>query len=83
MVTDGGLFQPLLQSFRAGRDDVVLHRPFNEAAALAGPGQAVDGTDRGFRQDDIDASCHGIRVNDLASTFYTHPGCMSNHCCPN
>jgi hypothetical protein len=38
MVTQGGLLQPFLQGFRAGRDDVVLHGSLDEAAALAWPG---------------------------------------------
>ena len=62
MVANRGLFQPLLQGFGAGRDDVILYGPLNEAAALTGPGEAIDSADRGFRQDDIDASCHGIRA---------------------
>jgi hypothetical protein len=58
MIAEGSLLQPSLKSFRAGSGDVVLHSPVNEAAALAGPRHAVDGTDRRFRQDDVDALCH-------------------------
>ena len=78
MVTERSLLQPFLQGFGAGRGDVVLYSPVDEAAALAGPGQAVNGSDRRFRQDDIDAFCHGIEVNDPSSTLYTHRVCMSN-----
>src|ERR1035441_98712 len=55
-----------------------MHGPLNESATLAGSGQAVNGTDRGFLQDDVDAFGHGIRVDDLLSTSYTHSVCMSN-----
>jgi hypothetical protein len=37
----------------------VLDGSLDEAAALAGPGQAVNSLDRGFLQDYIDALCHG------------------------
>jgi hypothetical protein len=39
------LLQPLLQSFRAGRGDVVLDGVLDEAAALARPRHAVNGAD--------------------------------------
>ena len=68
-IAERSLLQPFLQTFRAGCGDVVLHGPVNEAAALARACQAVKGTDRGFRQDDVGAFCHGMDVNDLSSTF--------------
>jgi hypothetical protein len=39
-----------------------LYRRVNEAAALAGLGQAVEGPDRSFRQDDIDARAHLVHM---------------------
>ena len=62
MIAERSLLQPFLQGFRAGCGDVVLHSPIDEAAALARPRQAVNGTDSGFRQDDVDAFCHGMDV---------------------
>jgi len=49
----------------------VLYSPLNEGAALAGPSQTVESTDRGFRQDDVDAFGH-------TSIWYTHGVCMSS-----
>jgi hypothetical protein len=65
MVAQGRPLQPLLQGVLAGRGDVVLHRPLNEATALAGPGETVDGLDRGFRQNDVDTLCHGSTIYNL------------------
>jgi hypothetical protein len=48
-IADCGLPQPFLQGFRAGRGDVMLYSPVDEAAALARPSQAIDGTHGGFR----------------------------------
>jgi hypothetical protein len=61
-IANGRLFEPFLQSLRAGRGNVMLHGVLNEATALPRPYHAVNGADRIFRQDDIDASGHGIAI---------------------
>ena len=50
----------------------MLHIPVDEPAALAGPGQAVNGSDRGFRQNDVDAFCHGSLSLMISHPHYLH-----------
>jgi hypothetical protein len=76
-VPDCGMLKLRPEGLDAAVRHVVLHRRVDEAAALAGLGQPVNGLDRGFRQDDVDAFAHGVKVNDLASISYTQAVCMS------
>lgn len=62
LVTDCGLFQSRPQRFRAPVGHEVLHRQIDESAALAGLGHAVNGLDRGLRQDDVDSFAHGNEI---------------------
>lgn len=58
-IPDRGLLQPLLERLGTSARDVVLHRLVDEAAPLARLRQPVEGVNRGFRQHDVNALCHG------------------------
>jgi hypothetical protein len=49
----------------------VLHRLVDEPAALAPPNHPVNGLDRGFRQNNIDAFAHESELQALIHILYT------------
>jgi hypothetical protein len=46
----------------------MLHGGVDKAAAFAGLGQAVNGMDSRFRQDDVDAFAHRDSIHTLYTT---------------
>jgi hypothetical protein len=69
-VTNSGAFQLHSEPFGASVSHVVFDRLLDEPAALTRLGHSVDGPDRRFRQDDVNAFVHGDQ-NLNASAFYT------------
>ena len=47
----------------------MLHCGIDKAAAFAGLGQAVNGMDGRFRQDDVDAFAHRDAIHTLYTTI--------------
>jgi len=70
-VPDSGTFQLHPERFRAAICHEVLHRQVDEAAALAWPSHAVNGLDCGFRQNNVDAFAHGMRLMIFIHIIYT------------
>jgi hypothetical protein len=58
LVTDSRAFQLRPERFRTPGRHVVFDRLIDEAAALARSGHPVNGLDRGFRQNNVDAFAH-------------------------
>jgi hypothetical protein len=71
LVADGGLLQLRSQGFGAPVGHEVRHRLVDEPAALAGLGHAVNGLDRGFRQNNVDAFAHGNKLMIFSYMIYT------------
>ena len=59
LITDRRAFQLGTERLGAAVCHVVMHGPVDELAALTGLGHAINGLDRGFRQDDVDPFGHG------------------------
>jgi hypothetical protein len=59
VIADCGALQLGAEGFGAPVRHKVLHCLVDEFAALAGFDQPVNGPDRGFRQNDVDAFGHG------------------------
>lgn len=77
-VANSGAFQLCPDGLGAAVRHVVLDSRVDEAAALAGLCHPVDGLNRGFWQNDVDAFAHGNEVNDLVYAVYTQGVCMSS-----
>ncbi len=59
LITHSGAFKLSPKGFDAAVSHKVLHRMIDESAALAWFGHPVNGLDRGFRQNNVDAFAHG------------------------
>jgi hypothetical protein len=59
LIADGGTLEQRSERFDATIRHVVLHGLVDEPATLPRLGQPVNGPDRVFRQDNINAFAHG------------------------
>jgi len=59
LIPDGGAFELGPEGFRAPMRDKMPHGLIDESTASARFGNPVNGTDRGFRQNNVDAFVHG------------------------
>jgi hypothetical protein len=62
LIPDGGTFELGSERFDAPMRYKVPYRLIDEAAALARPCHPVNGLNRGFGQDDVEAFAHGKGV---------------------